>query len=569
MHFDDLVAKGLPSWLPGETLFSLASRYHRLAGHPAPKHTARILFGSGQSGYQHDFPSGIDHFTEVTGAAYGTALEVIQERTLLPFYVALRDRQTETDAISILRSPLLGPLKYRLGLTASGFRSHHPLKICHYCLDHDAALYGTGYWHIEHQVPGVTTCLHHHALLGVSDVKTSGVLRFGYLLPSDKYQDCFPDRLDVSERLCQVSRIAMGLWCGDNPASRNLTLLQQCCHSVLLKAGEITRKGFVRRRSVGAAYSRFLQPLHNLAEFQGLPKDIDACGREVSRLVGSQRNSLHPLRYVCLIAWLFGDWRSVSIVEAKNQAAERTQDPDRVKREAFHAAVEERQLSASQASREVGVDVATGIGWAREAGIIVGRRAKWITDKTLRSIVVDLERGDDKQEIASKHGISLVSVSRVLRSTPGLSNTWITSKRRHRRDLERGHWKGLVSTHGHLGLKVLRTISPRTYAWLYKHDSAWFAAARESVDQIVVKPKPTVDWLQRDQALAVEIETASARLANRNPSKKITFGVLCQEITGLKPRLSQTDRLPLTRIALLRAVTRSRRVEKGDSLPIT
>ena len=172
-----------PNWLEDETLFSLVSRYHRLSGHPSPKHTARILFGSAMSGYQHDLPSGIDEFVRVTRGQRGSSIEIINQRTILPFFLAFRTDRDERNAQAAMRGPRIGSLKYQLGILTSRFRAHHPLRACWLCMAEDKENHGTAYWRRIHQFPGVLICIKHESPLAVSDIKTSGVRRFDYLLP--------------------------------------------------------------------------------------------------------------------------------------------------------------------------------------------------------------------------------------------------------------------------------------------------------------------------------------------------------------------------------------------------
>ncbi len=49
-------------WLPGETLFSLPSRHHRLWGHGLSSRSTEIMFGGTRMGTHHDFPIGLDDF---------------------------------------------------------------------------------------------------------------------------------------------------------------------------------------------------------------------------------------------------------------------------------------------------------------------------------------------------------------------------------------------------------------------------------------------------------------------------------------------------------------------------
>ena len=124
----------LLTWLPGETLFSLCSRQHRLWGYGLSSRSTEILFGGKRLGTRHDFPSGLDAFVLRTEGQLGSAVEIARDRTLLRFYRPFF-RKAEIDyAIWTMRGPAVAHLKFRLGLLTSRFRANHPLKACVACM---------------------------------------------------------------------------------------------------------------------------------------------------------------------------------------------------------------------------------------------------------------------------------------------------------------------------------------------------------------------------------------------------------------------------------------------------
>jgi hypothetical protein len=173
----------LPSWLPDETLFSLASRYHHLSGNRLASHTCHELFGHGQQGAQHDLPTRLTHFVSATGGVLGDARTIIHRHTILPFFLHFIGEEKAENAICTLEGRSLGGLKFQLGLVTSRFRANHPLKACPVCMQHDHGIHGTPYWHRDHQYPGVWICPTHGVPLLMSTVKSSGVGRFLWYLP--------------------------------------------------------------------------------------------------------------------------------------------------------------------------------------------------------------------------------------------------------------------------------------------------------------------------------------------------------------------------------------------------
>lgn len=176
---------GLLEWLPGETLFSLISRQHRLSGRRLAAETCRIFFGSARGGSQHDFPTCLDELAHRTGGLLGSAEEIATRGTLLRFYAPFKSQAIVESCVAAMRGPSLGSLKFKLGLLTSRFRAHHPLKYCRSCVEVDAATEGSAYWHVEHQYLGVWVCSQHHRPLEEAAVKANGVGRHLWFLPAD------------------------------------------------------------------------------------------------------------------------------------------------------------------------------------------------------------------------------------------------------------------------------------------------------------------------------------------------------------------------------------------------
>jgi len=173
----------ITSWRPDETLFSLCSRYHCIAGNALARTSALQLFGHSRNGTQHDLPARIDMFVERTHGAFGlTAEDIIRTHTLLPFYLPWRSPEETSNALRCLAGEQMGTVKQQLGLLASRFRAHHPLKACTACCNDDRACFGAAHWHLSHQYPGVWICGKHDCALKEAMYKSSGVGRFLWCL---------------------------------------------------------------------------------------------------------------------------------------------------------------------------------------------------------------------------------------------------------------------------------------------------------------------------------------------------------------------------------------------------
>ena len=157
----------LPSWLPGETLYSLCSRYHHLSGNRLAADTCLQLFTAQDAGFLHDFPSHLESFVARTQGVLGSVDVLARRHTLLGFYTPFRRERDVTEAISVMASDSVQDLKFRLGLPSSRVGADHPLKGCPACIESDRRTEGVSYWHLEHQWPSVWVCREHDQLLHV------------------------------------------------------------------------------------------------------------------------------------------------------------------------------------------------------------------------------------------------------------------------------------------------------------------------------------------------------------------------------------------------------------------
>lgn len=559
----------LPAWLPNETFFSFASRYHVLTGNHLAAHTALALFGDRRQGCEHDFPSHLRQFVHRAGDASLRAEDIVLHRTILPFYLPLRSPPEAQQALSSLTDEPQGMLKFRLGILTSRFRGHHPLKACAACMSNDAAAFGTPYWHRAHQFPGVWLCSMHHQVLKEATIKSTGVERFGWALPRQDQLRDFIDGGISAEVVSALDRFAplVANWAA-LPLGTHLSsfTLSRTYRSKLLDGGTSTSVKPTRRRGWAKAYCDAVAPLRVVPELAGLPATEHQAAGQIERWLFHPRGNTHPLRHLSLIFWLFPDWEAFwrRYVEIDSLISEREQpmsgrpaelDP----RHSTVLALLGLGRSASASAAEVGVDVSTAIAWATKAGIFVARRPKTLKPDTLSAVVAELSKGADKDMTAQWHGISVQTVTRLLRSEVGLRDIW--RKARFDKDQKQARiiWSELIASAPELGLTALRAKQPAAYAWLYRNDRDWLVEHSRQVRLPRTRRADSkIDWDSRDTGLSAEVLRVAAAIADRMRRDHVELWRLYQAIPELKAKLGALDRLPLTRTAI-ESVTRRRR----------
>lgn len=556
-------------WLPDETLFSLASRHHALSGHVRASLTCEHLFGHAQRGAAHDLPSRMDEFVRRTHGELGDATSIIRNHTILPFYLPFRSHEDAEDALGTMRGNGIGALKYRLGILTSRFRAHHPLKACPQCIAHDREEFGTSYWHLSHQYPGVWICPAHGLLLLQSTVKANGVGRFLWHLPSENmltlvaphYHDATVDQKHRGA-LIRLAKAAVAL--ARLPAEFHfkpyplVATYRRALHHKGLCTGDR-----IRLREVGESFASFVTQLREIPELAAFPGTGVEAKAQVGRLLCLPRTGTHPLRHLLLILWLFDTWERfwsafVAATDARNLTLDLFNDNKEKQAEATEPKQLERFLelvtvhgaAVTKAARIIGVDPYTGIAWAARAGIVTRRRSKTLTPTVLHSVVADLRLGLEKSNVAERNRVSVTCVSRTLRAEIGLHQAWMDARvARQKRDARR-KWLAAGKSSGNAGAKAARLLAPAAYAWLYRNDRAWLLQETRLLGHAPRSNNASVAWDVRDRLLADAVKRACLDLATRMPGVRVSVYHVCQEISELRAKIDQLDRLPLTRRAL-------------------
>jgi len=552
----------LPEWLPDETFYSLVSRYHLLSGNRLPETTSTALFGRRRSGYQHDFPSPLNAFVERSHERLGNSQCIARDRTILPMYLVSRNSTACVDAFEALATGVQATsLKYQLGLLTSRFRANHPLKACRSCIAEDVDMAGIATWRRSHQFPGIWVCQRHREPLLAASLKSTGVHRFGWLLPeaAGLAAEAFADQgADVLQALLRFAQI-IGTWAKQPTSSLPPTRLAQIARFRLLE------RGHRNRSQLTLDYVHAVAPLRVIPELHALPSTPAEAMNTINRWVFAPRGDTHPLRHLSLIFWLFEDWSEFEDTARRTttEAACQPALPSEVAlagdtRRADLLRLMAEGLSISAAARSLGIATQTAIAWATAAGVTVPKRPKKIKPDKCASLIEDLRGGLDKRELAGKYGLSVESITRVLRSEIGLAEAWHATRHSKAQTEARTRWQAAISAGKAKGLKHIRTLEPAVFAWLYRNDRVW-------LDQVnkAIAPAPHVhkglDWDARDTVLAATVQAVALALregeASDGSHRPLRLWQLYQAIPELKAKLGAMHRLPLTQNAIRLAVT--------------
>lgn len=549
----------LDTLLPDETLFSWHSRFDWVSGGKANK----IIYMRSDRKCFHDLPSNLDHFISVTQNAFGDAQFIIQTSTILPTLIAFRSRVECADIIEKVCADATPHLKSTLGLYATRFGANHPLKACPQCLMEDKSVFGIAYWHRSHQLPGVWICPTHQLALLEACYRPKHQGRSYYLLPAQAtlgpplHSDGSPSSLPLDSS--QIKKLAIfaiascGVTIGTPVSPHDCA---RAYRSSLIEKGFVSSSGHLQLQAAAKKYVDHCQQLRVIPELANLAQTQPQGIAALRSLVNLNKVVRHPLHHLVLASLLFEDWDSF-ILATKEECGKtvgplvtkelETASPP-VSRELLDSIIAGR-LSPTNVARQLDIDVHTIEFHLSKLGFRLKRRPKKLNGYLRQELIDRLNQGADKATLAAEYHISEVSITRILRTEPGLQDRWHQVRLELARENARSIWSKSRADFPDLGTNHLRQLVSKEYAWLYRNDRRWLI--ENSPVSKPLAPIGRICWDDRDRNLASNIKKAAVAISLEfREKKRISLQDLCQNLPELRKSLSHLHQLPLSRAAI-------------------
>lgn len=303
------------TYLPDETVSSLVARQHKLWGSSTFRATAGALFDDQFYRPRHDFPRALDALAACMVGAAGTAVEAIEQHTLMRYYAPFRSIDVVGRAMQWMRQPRGVPSKVGADLVPVHIWSAHPLKACAICMRESLDQFGWTYWRLELQFPGVWVCLRHRQPLMVQRAPWKIGMPKGALPAFDWLSRSWAVSLSDSEvdRLCDLviltgkclqmaQQLSGEFFCRISPILINKMKENGwvCSHSGRVRLRDAERNWQQHWRTIRAAPDLDFVGTTNYTAtkyFRG----------SISRF---ETERIHPLQLVLMIDWLFGNFHS-------------------------------------------------------------------------------------------------------------------------------------------------------------------------------------------------------------------------------------------------------------------
>lgn len=511
-------------WLPDECFYSLCSRQHVFMGNQSSGQTLNFLFGNSAKSFAHDLPYNLSTLNERANSTWGSPEEIICQHTISPIFFPFQSLEHVHDLKQALQGPQLGSLKYRLGLITGRFGGEHPLKACLKCMSADRFTFGATYWHLSHQIPGVTTCPKHGSLLMESTKNRQWTRGYQWLLPDESsLVTGSQSAINTSalKALQTMSESAIALCTMGTTTHFDQMTVAEVYKEALSKLGT-SREA---RVTTADCFAQRCSELQACPPFSALP-----CSRRwaigfISQMTRKPRGYCHPLKHLTLIWWLFG--RLETFRDAYKQYAIDLQNSDKYPSSQL-VLVKDNNERLARIERQTGAP-----------------RPKKIFNDIKEMILNSMISGASKKEVCSLFGVSISSVNRLLRLNPA-HNQEITSNNFHSIcEEKRAAWRSVVNQTPSASANTIKKLIPNIYAWLYRNDRLWLMLETKSCPSGRSGNHVTIDWDARDEQLIVLIKKSMA--TSSVDLKKFRKRDLYQMVPNLFSSLEQKSHYPKTR----------------------
>lgn len=154
-----------PTPADDETIYSVCSRFHQVAGRLNSRCSSALLLGHPEGGAEIDLVGGLLHLEAASEGAIKASEATLRQRTVLRSYMpfmGVQRRRSVVMACSASAQPL--PTRIARGLSWSGSLLEHQLRFCPYCAKEQESR-GFSYWVTDHQLPGIWVCRKHDCSL--------------------------------------------------------------------------------------------------------------------------------------------------------------------------------------------------------------------------------------------------------------------------------------------------------------------------------------------------------------------------------------------------------------------
>lgn len=463
-----------PNIFREETIYSWLVRWALCLGLPTQKEAINhVLKKHRGSQLMSQFPSYLPQLAQTSKVPVS---QLVYEHTALRYFRLFSDPKLYNQAVHALASGQCQNLVRKLSITANRIQDYDHLKYCPLCAIDDYNTVGTTYWHLQHQLSGVTACSAHRTMLIGCPKGRSKLI----LPPSPTIQS---DVVPASEEAVYLSRLSSELLNAALPLAPLNSVINGYRQRLIefdLAISESTIKQVELRNKLENYWQSLLgdQCISSIFAL-GAGQKYPAC---IFQGYATQR---HPLKHLLLIGYLFSSvyecidychqTKDIFIPSLRHTEKINTQSQTRrsgnLEQSVTALLLEGKSLRNT--AKEVGVNLSLIKAISVRKGITIQRRAKKLFSEQRRSIWRKLLIGLPSKEISISLQCSEGAVQKELSCYPELIALRKRVRFYKKRSQHREKLADLKTEKPPLSRGLIQSKARASYTWLYKHDNEW------------------------------------------------------------------------------------------------
>ncbi len=516
----------VPPHLPDELFYSFISHLQFFNALPNAKTTLKLLLGSKNVIPSIDLPTHLGYFQQNLGefSPFKDVIELMEHSTLYPYFRTFLSPIRNELVVSKLNDIHGNGLKTTVGIVANRFGASVKLKSCPECIANDIAIYGTPYWHRAHHLPGVDICVFHHKILNTFEIQSRLDNRHALLTPNTFKPEVSNTLVsNLAIRFAQLSLDLLNAKIKNHePQSRKQAYLDGLRNKHLTKGFQQVRWGKLADE-ICDFYDNFNWFTHQKRLFATEKNPM----RGLQDLVQRPERASHPICHLLLIGYLFETLDNFSDCLREQEVSSTPVEKftsHKLNTVIENSVLQDQTLSCREIAKRYDVSTNYVVKLRRILGVGIAERKKTLNSPLTAAIKNDLLSNMTVKETAIKHGISAVSVYRILEASKEILKYRRKLLHTIERNSRRTKWRQLIINQPTPSIKLLRLIAPDTYSWLYKNDWHWLNRQNRSLKSYRNPIKaPKIDWKLRDIHYANDAIRLAAKLKQQSPRHRVTL----------------------------------------------
>ncbi|MDO6677097.1 TnsD family Tn7-like transposition protein [Shewanella sp. 4_MG-2023] len=456
-----------PEVFADETLYSWLSRWVYSTPSPSINLILERMLGSHSKQLDSLFPSYVVALAQQ--ASISEAI-LINAHTLVPYFRHFCNESLYCSTLKDMHSGETQSTHSKMSLIAGRIKESRYLNFCPGCVEDDINQWGIAYWHVAHQLPGLSSCVTHG--LNLKGVKK---YRRGLLRPPQTVVK--EDLICASPRALKLAQLSIELLSFEPPLFEGEVMAMIYRHR-LLEMGLASERLNIHQAELRVSLKEYWglvlqeETIAHIFELGG--------GHTYPTCLFYQASAHHhPLKHLLMIGMIFESigelvhfHKSIISNQAMSNKVHRNKIDKQVKMELALAALKAGS-SLRQSCNASGLSIGKVKQIAVSHNVSIQRREQKLFAMERELILQDLKRLKSTQEIAILMNCSVGAVEQILSQHPT-----VVEHRRKERFMRKCHFHRAnlivaMRKQPHCTRSSLQQAVRTDYTWLFRYDKAW------------------------------------------------------------------------------------------------